>query len=525
MKSNTTVPTLGVAERAGGPGRWVAGSVLMGLGLYVLTCAPGVLWQDSSIFQLRVYYGDLRGTLGLPLAHPLYIMLAKVFSLLPFGEYAYRVNLFSGVCGAASLGFCTLLLLELTGSRVAAVSATCMLGLSHTFWMHSVMAEVYSLYALGLLIELWLLNRFFARRRPRWLILAMLVCGVNLSNHMFALLHLPAYAGVCVWALRSRVVSMKHVIASVGLFAIGTLPYTWLSLADFWNGQPLLKTLRLALVGPPHFESLVLGTSFRLDQQASRTLGYFCLNFPTPLALLAPIGIWRAWNDRRMRGFAAIGIAILVIAFVFAFRYDVPDQYVFFTPCYILFAVFAGLAIPRIAAASRKKATLCIALSLLSLPAYEIAPFAMQRFGISIGGARDLPFRDTYRYFIRPRKNGENGTERFAEYALKRAAPDGLLTADVTIKYALAYVRDIQGRHRGVTLVDSPYAPVREPTVPYTREGIAEFVAKGTAYICDNTPGAIPKWILEGFDLVPTDKIFRLEPKTDRALEEPIPKT
>ena len=105
MKSNTTVPTQGVAERAGGSGRWVAGSVLMGLGLYVLTCAPGVLWQDSSIFQLRVYYGDLRGTLGLPLAHPLYIMLAKVFSLLPFGEYAYRVNLFSGVCGAAPLGF------------------------------------------------------------------------------------------------------------------------------------------------------------------------------------------------------------------------------------------------------------------------------------------------------------------------------------------------------------------------------------------------------------------------------------
>lgn len=523
MTSKTTEPTQIAADRAIGSGRWVAGSVLLGLGLFVLTCAPGVLWQDSAIFQLRVYYGDLRGTLGLPLAHPLYIMLAKFFSLLPFGEYAYRVNLFSGVCGAASLGFCMLLLLELTRSRTAAVSGTCMLGLSHTFWMHSVIAEVYSLYALGLLIELWLLSRFFACRRPPWLIWAMLVCGVNLSNHMLALLHVPAYAGVCVWAVRTRIVSFKHVFAGVGLFVIGTLPYTWLSLADLWNGEPLLKTLRLATVGPPRYERLVLGASFRLDQQTIRTLSFFCLNFPTPLALLAPIGMWRAWKDRRLRGFAAVGLAVFIVTFVFAFRYLVPDQFVFFTPCYVLFALFAGLAIPQTVGASRPKAALCIALSLLSIPAYEIAPIAMQRFEISIGGARDLPLRDTYRYFIRPRKDGETGTARFAESALKQAAPDGLLMADGTIKYALAYVRDIQGKHRGVTLVHSPYAPVQEPTVPYTRQGAAEFIAARTAYICDITPGANPKWILEEFDLVPSGTVFRLEPKTDRAHKDPVP--
>ena len=53
-----------------------------------------------------------------------------------------------------------------------------------------------------MLVELWLLERFFSRSQVRWLVLAMLVNGLNVSNHLLALLHLPAYFGVVVWAAR-----------------------------------------------------------------------------------------------------------------------------------------------------------------------------------------------------------------------------------------------------------------------------------------------------------------------------------
>ena len=68
-------------------------AVLFGLLLYGFTCAPGVLWQDSATFQFRVWHTELRSDLGLALAHPLYILLAKVFAWIPIGgNFAFRVN-------------------------------------------------------------------------------------------------------------------------------------------------------------------------------------------------------------------------------------------------------------------------------------------------------------------------------------------------------------------------------------------------------------------------------------------------
>ena len=57
--------------------RLVTAAAIAGLLFYGWTCAPGVLWQDSAMFQFRVWHVDLRGDLGLVLAHPLYVLLAK----------------------------------------------------------------------------------------------------------------------------------------------------------------------------------------------------------------------------------------------------------------------------------------------------------------------------------------------------------------------------------------------------------------------------------------------------------------
>ena len=59
----------------------VAGSV--GL-LYLASLAPGLLWQDSAMFQLRVWQVDLTGRLGLALSHPLYIVLCPAFVAFHF---------------------------------------------------------------------------------------------------------------------------------------------------------------------------------------------------------------------------------------------------------------------------------------------------------------------------------------------------------------------------------------------------------------------------------------------------------
>ena len=63
--------------------------------LYTLSVAPGVLWQDSGMAQIRVVQHDYVGRLGLALAHPLYYLIAQGFQWLPFRESAFKTNLVS----------------------------------------------------------------------------------------------------------------------------------------------------------------------------------------------------------------------------------------------------------------------------------------------------------------------------------------------------------------------------------------------------------------------------------------------
>ena len=94
-----------------------------------------------------------------------------------------------------------------------------MLAVSHTFWLHAVLAEVYDLYALLLVVELLLVAIFVERRQSKWLILALLVNGLNVSVHDLALLHAPAYLGLIVWAWRQQIVRLKDVlIGADGVF-------------------------------------------------------------------------------------------------------------------------------------------------------------------------------------------------------------------------------------------------------------------------------------------------------------------
>jgi len=490
------------------------GAGAVGLLLYSLTCAPGVLWQDSAMFQYRVRVGDLPGDLGLALAHPLYILLAKAFALLPLGsDFAFRVNLFSATCGAVTLVFFADLLTSLTRSRTAAISGTILLAVSHTFWTHAVIAEVYDLYALGLVAELWFLERFFRRREVRWLVFALFVNGLNLSNHLLAILHVPAYIGVIAWAARARLLRGKHLALLASAFLVGATPYHYLIVREIAGGQPILQTFWYALVGPPDRSPTVVATSFPFVFQCKRAVQYFAMNFPTPLALLAPFGAWVAWKDLGGRWFPVVAGTVFVLDFVFAFRYMVADQFVFFMPCYVIFALCVALGIPGLLRRGRWIGPACLVLSVLPVVVYEIAPPLLERRGISIGAKREIPGRNNYTYFLRPRKNGDTSAASFARAALDQAAPDGLLLADVTIKNLLVYARDIEGIQRGVVLNHGHDTTPAPPVIQPVPDEVKPFADRGRAYICSNNPVYVPDWVQQSYDLEPAGVVFRLRPK------------
>jgi hypothetical protein len=123
--------------------------------LYLRTMPPTVLAGDSGEYQYMAY------VLGVPhsTGYPLYILLAKLFTLLPVGDVAYRVNLFSVVCAALTAPFVYAVALRLIRQRVPALLATLILAVTPSVWGAAVDAEVYALHLL-----LGVLAIFFALR-------------------------------------------------------------------------------------------------------------------------------------------------------------------------------------------------------------------------------------------------------------------------------------------------------------------------------------------------------------------------
>jgi len=184
--------------------RLVIGSGLFALTfvVYLSTLSPTVGEADSFEFQVVSY------SLGVahPSGYPLYVLLGKLFTLLPFGSVAYRVNLMSPLFASLAVVFLYLCLLDLTHQRFISALAALAFAFSRAFWSQAVIAEVYTLNAffvalvLYLLLEVgsWKLEVGEAYRRIGEI---AFVYGLSLTNHLTMALLAPAIA---IYALLSR---------------------------------------------------------------------------------------------------------------------------------------------------------------------------------------------------------------------------------------------------------------------------------------------------------------------------------
>ena len=106
-------------------------SVLISFVFYTTTIAPTIVGGDSSEYCLLVQKSILK--FGNPHDHPLYILIGKIFYLLPF-EPAYNLNLMSAFFGSFTILFVFLATYHITESKYASFFGSLSLMVSHAFW-------------------------------------------------------------------------------------------------------------------------------------------------------------------------------------------------------------------------------------------------------------------------------------------------------------------------------------------------------------------------------------------------------
>ena len=165
--------------------------------LYVSTMAPSVVPGDSAEFQFVPYI--------LGIAHPpgyaLYILLGKLFTFLPLGSVAYRMNLFTALWGALTVSLTYLIILQLSSknhsslaAQVPATLGATTFAVSANLWQHATFANAHTLTASLAALALFLLLTWDKNKDNRWLYAFALVCGLSMTHHPLLLISFPAFA-------------------------------------------------------------------------------------------------------------------------------------------------------------------------------------------------------------------------------------------------------------------------------------------------------------------------------------------
>jgi hypothetical protein len=341
--------------------------VVIVFALYFATLSQHVGAADTFEFQVVMPQWGIAH----PTGYPLFVTLGKLFSLLPLGSMALRLNVLSALIGTLAVWVIYRLIVRLTqppppalfleneeadfrrggeNNRLPAAIAALLLAASTIFWSQAIVIEVYGLNALLVAVVLWLLVRLLQNpesRIQKWLIYAVaLTLGLGLSHHLDSvILFMPA--ALTLFFMRPKLLWRSWLIAA-GCFLLGLTPWLliffrwpalhngqWLTIGEWigWvTGQRFGGALNLALWSDPTRWGIML----RLTLEQFGWAG-------TALAVIGLIAL-----VVRARRAAAITVVTFAGYFFFGLVYNVPDVSVFVIPLFLCLAIWIGVALSAI---------------------------------------------------------------------------------------------------------------------------------------------------------------------------------
>ncbi len=334
---------------------------LVALAIYLRTMMPSTGSWDTGEAQ------TVPPTLSIfhPTGFPVYAMVGWLWSHLPLGEVAWRMNLLSGVCVA----ICSGLVVLITGHLIAErnrwlrAAAAGLAGVAFAFasepWENATRADIHALNVLFVGLIVWLLLCWRASeaagspRAGRWLVGAALTFGLGVGAHPLA--GLTAF-GIAAWLLvvdRHLWRRWRLVAACAAALSIGLASYAYIYLRAIADPAPPLFYAHpdtwdrfRYLVFAEQFHNLFDDFSSPLAalsakwNDAERVLA---AQFVAPGWLLAAVGA--AVLAVRQRGTLVFFMLVAVATVLYAMNFRDGDIDRYYMPVLVVAAPLLGVAI------------------------------------------------------------------------------------------------------------------------------------------------------------------------------------
>jgi hypothetical protein len=395
--------------------------------------------------------------------------------------------LISAVAAAITIANLFLLIRIWLGKSLSALITAASLALSHTFWRHAVIAETYTLYTALFTLELLMLLQYFKKREIPYLYLLGLFNGLAIANHMFAVISFACYLVYCIILIKRKHLHPRHCKFIILMWIIGAAPFGYLFAKNIVEGSSFWATMGSALFGDKWLgDVLNIGLSGKIIKENFLLIVYNC---PSINILLFFIGIYGMTKVPRGFGYAKMLLAMLILYFIFAYRYTVPDRYAFFIPFYCLASIMVGVGFDLLITRFKYKILCWIVIisALLPVPIYFVTPRIAQEFKFNLSTRANVPYRNDYTWFLQPWKFRYHGAEMFAVEVFSKLGPEAVVYADNTMVYPLLYMQQIMGKSPGIKIISEYAASKDVPLV--TEKSIAQWLAEGDVYAVSPTAG------------------------------------
>ncbi len=345
--------------------------------VYLNTMATGLTWANDGSDGGDLITASATGGVAHPTGYPVYLLLARVFQLLPIGSLAFRTNLMSALAVvAAALLMYDLVIRFLSFSNenkhqnwLAGLISAYAFGFSPLIWSQAVITEVYALHALFVTLILYLSfdepSFYFTQKRSDRLL--GLIFGLAMGNHVTTILLIPILWSPALFHKSSLtgegtgevqlVQKQKPDIyfflrrltgLGIGLLAYLTLPLRALSHPPVNWGNPLtLSDFGWLVFGKLYQDQLSMFTVSSIWTRVQGVMALLIQQFGVPGLVIGLIGLIVFYKSSHLY---ASTIWIVIVFFIFSIVYTTYDSYVYLIPVFLCFAIWIGLGVGRLVA-------------------------------------------------------------------------------------------------------------------------------------------------------------------------------
>ncbi|MHB1347830.1 MAG: protein O-mannosyl-transferase family [Candidatus Humimicrobiaceae bacterium] len=190
---------------------------------YTLTLERKLVGGDTSWYMS----GLPQMSLLPPTGYPIFSIIGKLFSVIPIGPLALRLNLISAVFGSLTVLFLFLAIYTLSKNEFAALIASFSFAFTYPFWSYANRLEFDTLNSFFIALLLFAIFRYRQIPSRKNLYFCFACLGFLLTNHPIAFFIMPAFLILTI-ILNPRIFKkIKVVFLSIFFFILPLLSYIY----------------------------------------------------------------------------------------------------------------------------------------------------------------------------------------------------------------------------------------------------------------------------------------------------------